>query len=97
MKRADRGVKHVDYWYLSEDDLGPDYEDGYPFWMSPFSCNCEMVHGKPFRTPLHGIMHRDNPYIVEGYRKMPAFNVMDCLASIFAIHNETLNIWTHCR
>lgn len=96
MKRKE-GKKDVDYYYLTDEELGPYYEDSYPFWISPFCCNLECVHGKPFKSPLHGIMHRDNPYLINGYRKMPSENFIDCLMSIFSIHNETLNIWTHCK
>eukprot|EP01083_Nonionella_stella_P063058 163910_1 len=35
-----------------------------------------------------------NEFILNGYRKF-CVSAKDCLRSIFAIHNETLNIWTH--
>lgn len=35
----------------------------------------------------------DNPYILKGYRM--SYSTFMCLRSVFAIHNETLNIWTH--
>ncbi|CAF4010309.1 unnamed protein product [Adineta steineri] len=36
----------------------------------------------------------DNEYLVSGHRPpMPSFN--QCFASIFRIHTETVNIWTH--
>ena len=34
-----------------------------------------------------------NPYILKGYRN--GYSMVACLRSIFSIHNETLNIWTH--
>jgi len=34
-----------------------------------------------------------NPFILSGYRRN--LSVRDCLRSIFSIHNETGNIWTH--
>nr|XP_040570507.1 progestin and adipoQ receptor family member 3-like [Lepeophtheirus salmonis] len=37
--------------------------------------------------------NRSNPYIRTGYRGN--LDWTDCLKSIFAFHNETLNIWTH--
>lgn len=35
----------------------------------------------------------DNPYILTGYRM--GYSTFMCLHSIFSLHNETLNIWTH--
>ncbi|XP_011495662.1 PREDICTED: progestin and adipoQ receptor family member 4 isoform X2 [Ceratosolen solmsi marchali] len=34
-----------------------------------------------------------NPYIRGGYR--PLMKPVECLRSIFCLHNETVNIWTH--
>lgn len=34
-----------------------------------------------------------NPYISAGYRKQ--LGVFDCVKSIFSLHNETGNMWTH--
>lgn len=34
-----------------------------------------------------------NPYIYTGYR--PVMNVWGCIASLFYVHNETINILTH--
>jgi adiponectin receptor len=36
---------------------------------------------------------RDNPHIITGYRAHYTFS--ECAKSIFSIHNETGNIWTH--
>ncbi|SPQ99659.1 unnamed protein product (mitochondrion) [Plasmodiophora brassicae] len=36
---------------------------------------------------------RDNPYIQGGYRVHFSWRL--CLQSIFRLHNETLNVWTH--
>jgi len=36
---------------------------------------------------------RDTPYIKSGYRFVPTW--VDCLVSIFQVHNETGNIWSH--
>ncbi|XP_050436167.1 progestin and adipoQ receptor family member 4 [Adelges cooleyi] len=36
---------------------------------------------------------RFNPYIEYGYR--PPMRPVQCLASVFAVHNETVNIYTH--
>eukprot|EP01080_Neovahlkampfia_damariscottae_P005595 gene5595-9410_t len=90
-----RGKKEVDYWYLSDHELASDYEEDYVFFESIFRINTESIHGKPFRSALHHIMHRDNPHLIEGYRKMPAGSYWDCLLSIFTLHNETINIWSH--
>eukprot|EP01083_Nonionella_stella_P085425 236906_1 len=35
----------------------------------------------------------DNPYIIRGYRKTLSWG--NCVRSLFTLHNETLNIWTH--
>ncbi|ETN42494.1 uncharacterized protein HMPREF1541_01651 [Cyphellophora europaea CBS 101466] len=37
--------------------------------------------------------HKDNPYILSGYRMEG--QSWTCIKSIFAMHNETVNIWTH--
>ncbi|KAI7856247.1 hemolysin-III related-domain-containing protein [Circinella umbellata] len=37
---------------------------------------------------------RFNPYILSGYRP-PSNNYITCIKSIFKLHNESLNIWTH--
>lgn len=44
----------------------------------------------------HGLPHwlRDNDYIVKGYRP-PLPSIRACFNSIFRLHNETVNIWTH--
>lgn len=36
---------------------------------------------------------RDNPFILGGYRAR--FSWSQCLKSMFRLHNETLNVWTH--
>jgi adiponectin receptor len=54
---------------------------------------------------LLGIPAEDNPfcysvplnrykYITGGYRPVPS-SLRECVASIFQLHNETVNIWTH--
>jgi len=35
----------------------------------------------------------DNPFILTGYRNRLSF--LDCLRSLFLLHNETINIWSH--
>ena len=37
---------------------------------------------------------KDNRYILSGYRP-PFLRVNDCLKSMFSIHNDTFNIWSH--
>jgi adiponectin receptor len=37
----------------------------------------------------------DNPYLRNGFRPMPNYSLSACFASVFSIHNETANIWTH--
>jgi adiponectin receptor len=36
----------------------------------------------------------DNKFITSGHRK-PGMNLLNCISSMFCIHNETVNIWTH--
>ncbi|RHW69602.1 adiponectin receptor protein 1 [Trypanosoma brucei equiperdum] len=36
---------------------------------------------------------KDNPYIYAGYRAQ--YTTMMCLRSFLAVHNESLNVWTH--
>ena len=38
--------------------------------------------------------HRDNHFITSGYRE-ESHSTWTCVQSMFAIHNETVNIWTH--
>ena len=46
--------------------------------------------------PKHCLPHwlKDNDYIIKGYRP-PLPSIRACFASIFRMHNETVNIWTH--
>lgn len=37
---------------------------------------------------------RDNIHLLRGYRPLNE-SYTQCLASLFHIHNETVNIWTH--
>ncbi|CAA90822.1 ADIPOR-like receptor SPBC12C2.09c [Schizosaccharomyces pombe] len=37
---------------------------------------------------------QDNQYIISGYRP-PSFSFYLCVKSIFHVHNESVNIWTH--
>ena len=36
-----------------------------------------------------------SPYILTGYRPVGMYSVKDCFLSIFRLHNETINIWSH--
>eukprot|EP00055_Hartaetosiga_balthica_P006986 m.23385 g.23385 ORF g.23385 m.23385 type:complete len:294 (-) comp5540_c0_seq2:131-1012(-) len=42
------------------------------------------------QVPLH---LQGNPYIFTGYRAFLSFD--DCVKTLFTIHNETVNVWTH--
>lgn len=35
------------------------------------------------------------PFITSGYRDADGITVRQCLASLFSLHNETVNIWSH--
>lgn len=39
--------------------------------------------------------HSREPYIKSGYRYAENITVHQCLATLFTIHNETFNIWSH--
>jgi adiponectin receptor len=45
------------------------------------------------KSSKHADPYFINPYMNEGYRVH--YNMKDCLCSIFSLHNETFNIWTH--
>ncbi|KAL9654475.1 hypothetical protein ABK040_010495 [Willaertia magna] len=62
----------------------------YPF-LETFP---KQKHSK-LPTPLHYILKNDNPYLFSGYRKLPINSIKQCIYSMFTLHNETLNIWTH--
>jgi adiponectin receptor len=47
------------------------------------------------RSEFHEIMQSDNKYLFSGYRYLPIQSTKKCFKSIFSLHNETLNIWTH--
>eukprot|EP00128_Syssomonas_multiformis_P000102 Colp12_sorted_trinity150504_noHs@18609 len=56
-------------------------------------------HGKAKRRAKTVAFHdahnflQDNHYIKHGYRH--EHTIKDCLVSLFTLHNETLNVWTH--
>ncbi|XP_031573903.1 uncharacterized protein LOC116307743 [Actinia tenebrosa] len=35
------------------------------------------------------------PFIISGYRDTDGITVKQCLATLFSLHNETVNIWSH--
>jgi len=49
---------------------------------------CRLLHFE--ELPIEW---QENPYILSGYRFLPTKR--QCLQSIFWLHNETCNIWTH--
>eukprot|EP01116_Phalansterium_solitarium_P007033 TRINITY_DN194_c0_g1_i3.p1 TRINITY_DN194_c0_g1~~TRINITY_DN194_c0_g1_i3.p1 ORF type:complete len:330 (-),score=-5.69 TRINITY_DN194_c0_g1_i3:201-1190(-) len=53
------------------------------FEFTAFPCSC------------HAILLEDNPSIITGHRLDVANNFFGCTKSIFTLHNDTLNIWTH--
>jgi hypothetical protein len=52
----------------------------------------DRIHYKSF---LHALMHDDTPFIHTGYRKMPINSIWRSFLSVFTIHNDTMNFWTH--
>jgi len=54
-------------------------------------CCCGLRHTLKFNdAPSFAV---NNPYILTGFRPEQTFT--EALASLFALHNETLNVWTH--
>jgi adiponectin receptor len=37
----------------------------------------------------------ENPYILSGFREYTEGSFMECSKSVFHVHNDTMNIWTH--
>jgi len=48
-----------------------------------------------YKSPLHALIHDDNPYLYSGYRKLPVDSYWRCFWSALTVHNDTGNIWTH--
>jgi len=46
-------------------------------------------------STLDEITREDNPFLLSGYRAMPSNSISASFKSMFELHNETLNIWTH--
>ena len=38
---------------------------------------------------------KDNEYVRAGYRQVDRLSTTQCLSSVFRLHNETINIWSH--
>jgi len=41
------------------------------------------------------ILRNDNVFIVSGFREDTEYSFWRCLGTLFTLHNDTLNIWTH--
>jgi hypothetical protein len=83
-KKKDR-MPVSDSSYLMKEDVNAYTYKKKPIghgWCTPSFCllTCEECH-----TPT--------PKILTGYR--PELNVVESFASVFTLHNETCNIWTH--
>ena len=39
--------------------------------------------------------NKDNEYVRTGYRQADRLSTMECLSTVFRLHNETINIWSH--
>lgn len=66
--------------------------------LSDHPLHREPVDPNPDRLPYYALEEipkwmRDNPFILNSYRAGYSFRM--CLRSLFAIHNETMNVWTH--
>lgn len=61
-----------------------------------YKCACQVWEGHWRVIPFHVLPEwlKDNDYLLHGHRPpMPSFRA--CFGSIFRIHTETGNIWTH--
>jgi len=41
------------------------------------------------------IMMNDNQFLLSGFREETMLSLKKCLGSLFTLHNDTMNIWTH--
>jgi adiponectin receptor len=85
-------------YYFREDREGinDEEENINPFWKRGSSqCNTEDINRGSFRTTIHRIFYSINPFIRSGFRVMPVRSYRNCAKSVFCLHNETMNIWTH--
>jgi len=62
---------------------------------SSFSTPPSPSPSSPFESSCTMIMLNDNPHIRSGFREETSGNWIRCLWSIFSLHNDTFNIWTH--
>jgi len=48
-----------------------------------------------FESSPYQIMLADNPFLLSGYREDTLYSFKKCFISMFKLHNDTWNIWTH--
>eukprot|EP01113_Clastostelium_recurvatum_P003486 TRINITY_DN11518_c0_g1_i1.p1 TRINITY_DN11518_c0_g1~~TRINITY_DN11518_c0_g1_i1.p1 ORF type:complete len:304 (+),score=71.25 TRINITY_DN11518_c0_g1_i1:27-938(+) len=61
---------------------------------APKHTKASVPHEEPHSEILK-LLLRDNPHITSGHRGHTENDYWACFWSIFSIHNDTINIWTH--
>jgi len=62
---------------------------------SPKQRNKANITTQPVPSEAVKIIQSDNPYILSGFRDYAEGSFMECSKSVFHVHNDTMNIWTH--
>jgi len=50
---------------------------------------------QPILSDAIKLLQTDNPFILSGFRDYTEGSFMECSKSVFHVHNDTMNIWTH--
>ena len=75
---------------------GHHHQEVKPIRLFSMYPDLEIVTPKDVdKSPLHAILMDDNKFIWSGYRKLPVNDYIRSFWSMFTLHNETMNIWTH--
>jgi adiponectin receptor len=71
-------------------------DDTKPITIFSYYPELETIHTLDCKkSDLHALAHDDNIYLKSGYRKLPVASFYRCIISMFTLHNDTCNIWTH--
>jgi adiponectin receptor len=55
----------------------------------------KTLHMQEQQTELMQNFHADNCHMRSGFRNTPSNSFRYCVSTVFTLHNDTLNIWTH--
>jgi len=60
-------------------------------------CNTSdhLLPPQPSQSELTCYLLADNPFILSGFREYTEKSFLECSKSIFHVHNDTANVWTH--